>query len=162
MDITLLIVAVITAVWTVMARSLLKAAIALAITSVVISVIIFRLDSPLAAVFELSVCAGLITAVFVSTISMVKPLSNKDIAALTITRLKRYIYLPVILLVAGALLIMLKVPRDFILIPQPQTQVDVRTMMWDFRGLDLLGQVVILIAGALGIVILFGENKKDG
>ena len=50
--------------WAVMARGLLRAAIALATTSVVLAIIMFRLDSPLAAVFELSVCAGLITVVF--------------------------------------------------------------------------------------------------
>ncbi|MDD5730401.1 MAG: hypothetical protein PHN57_04670, partial [Candidatus Omnitrophica bacterium] len=55
----LLIAMVLAALWAVMATRLLRAAIALALTSVILTVIMFRLNSPLAAVFELSVCAGL-------------------------------------------------------------------------------------------------------
>ena len=54
----LLIATTIAALWTVIGRSLLKATIGLAVTSTLISVIIFRLNSPLAAVFELSVWIG--------------------------------------------------------------------------------------------------------
>ncbi|MFA5085344.1 MAG: hypothetical protein WC482_03165, partial [Candidatus Omnitrophota bacterium] len=74
-DMILLTAMVVAASWTVMTRSLLKSTIGLALTSAIITIIMFRLGSPLAAVFELSVCTGLITAVFVSTISLVKPLT---------------------------------------------------------------------------------------
>ncbi len=160
-DLALLILTVLAALWTVMGRSLLKAAIGLAITSAVISVIIFRLNSPLAAVFELSVCSGLITAVFVSTISMTKPLTHKEILQLSKDKAKRYIYLPIILIVIGIALIMLKVRQDFAIVSPGAAGEDVRSVLWNFRRLDLLGQVVILIAGAFGIVILFGEKKND-
>ena len=96
-NIILLIATTIAAIWTVMGRSLLKATIGLAATSALISIIIFRLNSPLAAVFELSVCTGLITAIFVSTISMTKPLTHKEILQASKDRLKRYCYLPIIL-----------------------------------------------------------------
>ncbi|MDD5136966.1 MAG: hypothetical protein PHX20_02835 [Candidatus Omnitrophica bacterium] len=157
----LLILTTMAALWTVMARSLLKATIGLAITSAAIAIIIFRLNSPLAAVFELSVCAGLITAIFVSTISLTKPLTHKEILQVSKDRIKRYWYLPVILAIVGALLIFMKARQDFTMIQAPGSPLDVRTMLWDFRRLDLLGQVMILIAGALGVVLLFGENKND-
>ena len=92
-NLAFLILTVVAAVWTVMGRSLLKATIGLAVTSALISIIIFRLNSPLAAVFELSVCTGLITAVFVSTISMTKPLTHKEILQASKDRFKRYGYL---------------------------------------------------------------------
>ena len=157
----LLTMTVIAAVWTVMGRSLLKAAMGLAITSALLAVIIFRLNSPLAAVLELSVCAGLITAIFVSTISMTKPLTNKEIIALSKDRTRRYMYLPVILVIIGIALILVKARQDFTMLPAIPIQADVRTMLWESRRLDLLGQVIILIAGALGIVILFEEGKKS-
>ena len=159
-DTTLLIATTIAAVWTVMGRSLLKATIGLAVTSTLISIIIFRLNSPLAAVFELSVCTGLITAIFVSTISLTKPLTHKEILQISKDRAKRYCYLPIILVVVGVALVMLKVKQDFMPIPVPPMQEDVRTVLWNFRRLDLLGQVIILIAGALGIVTLFEERKR--
>ena len=155
-----LILTVIAAVWTVMGRSLLKATIGLAVTSALISIIIFRLNSPLAAVFELSVCTGLITAVFVSTISLTKPLTHKEILQASKDRFKRYCYLPIVLLIIGIALITLKMKHDFIMASVPQLQPDVRTLLWNFRRLDLLGQVIILIAGALGVVILFEEKKS--
>ena len=161
MDMMLLIMTVLAALWTVMGRSLLKAAMGLAITSALLAVIIFRLNSPLAAVFELSVCAGLITAIFVSTISLTKALTHKEILQASKDRFKRYWYLPVILVVIGIGLILIKVKQDFAIATPPESVMDVRTMLWDSRRLDLLGQAIILIAGALGVVILFEENKKN-
>ena len=160
-DTTLLIATTIAALWTVMGRSLLKATIGLAVTSTLISIIIFRLNSPLAAVFELSVCTGLITAIFVSTISLTKPLTHKEILQVSKDRAKRYCYLPMILIVIGVALVLIKVKQDFMIIPAPMAQEEVRTVLWNFRRLDLLGQVIILIAGALGIVTLFDERKQN-
>ena len=160
-DTTLLLATTIAAVWTVMGRSLLKATIGLAVTSTLISIIIFRLNSPLAAVFELSVCTGLITAIFVSTISLTKPLTHKEILQISKDRAKRYCYLPIILVVIGVALVLIKVKQDFMIIPAPAMQEDVRTVLWNFRRLDLLGQMIILIAGALGIVTLFEERNRN-
>jgi NADH-quinone oxidoreductase subunit J len=160
-NLTFLILTIIAALWSVMGRSLLKATIGLAATSALISILIFRLDSPLAAVFELSVCTGLITAVFVSTISLTKPLTHKEILQASKDRFKRYWYLPVILVVIGIALVLLKVRQDFIMAPVPALQQDVRDVLWNFRRLDILGQVIILLAGALGVVILFEENKRN-
>ena len=159
-NLTFLILTVLAAVWTVMGRSLLKATIGLAVTSGLISIIIFRLNSPLAAVFELSVCTGLITAIFVSTISLTKPLTHKEILQISKDRPKRYLYLPIILIIIGIALILIKVRQDFVMAPALATQEDVRTVLWNFRRLDLLGQVIILMAGALGVVMLFEERKK--
>jgi NADH-quinone oxidoreductase subunit J len=96
LDKLLFIALVFAALWTVMTRSLLKAALGLAVTSALIAVVLFRLESPLAGVFELSVCAGLITAVFVSAISLMKPLTHKETIELSKARIKRYWFLPVI------------------------------------------------------------------
>jgi NADH-quinone oxidoreductase subunit J len=157
----LLILTAAAALWTVMGRSLLKATMGLAVTSALISVIIFRLNSPLAAVFELSVCAGLITAIFVSAISLTKPLTHKEILQISKDRIKRYCYLPIILVVIGIAMILMKVKQDFTIAQIPQAEADVRTVLWNFRRLDLLGQVIILIAGALGVVILFEEKTQN-
>ena len=161
MNTALLILTTIAALWTVVGRSLLKATIGLAATSALIAIIIFRLNSPLAAVFELSVCAGLITAIFVSTISLTKPLTHKEILKASKDRIKRYWSLPVILVLVGIGLILIKIKQDIVMVNPPEHAMDVRTILWNFRRLDLLGQVIILLAGALGVVILFEEKKND-
>lgn len=160
MDKILLITMILAALWTVMTRSLLKAALGLAVTSAIISIAMFRLDSPLAAVFELSVCAGLITAVFISAISLMKPLTHKETIELSKQRIKRYWYLPVIMIIAGIALTKLTVPIDFKMPQQAPEALDVRSVLWNSRSLDLLGQIVILLAGVFGIVILFKEFKE--
>lgn len=159
-NILLLILMVITALWTVMTRSLIKATIALAVTSAVITIIMFRLDSPLAAVFELSVCTGLITVVFISTISLTKPLTHKEIMELSAKRFKRYWLLPVIMVLAAAAMVLIKVRPD-IMIAQSTSPVNVRDIMWNVRGLDLIGQIILMITGAFGVVILFKEKDDD-
>ena len=158
-DIVLLTAMVAASLWTDMARSLLKSTIGLAFTSAIITVIIFRLNSPLAAVFELSVCTGLITAVFISAISLVKPLTHKEMIKLSKDRIKRFWYLPVIMVAVGIMLLFLKIPADFNM-PAKATESDVRNVLWNLRQIDIFGQIVILLAGVFGIVLLFREVKK--
>ena len=71
-SIVLFIVVIAFAIMAVSFKKLLFAAISLAVLSVVLAIMFYRLNSPYAAVFELSVCAGLITALFVSVISLTK------------------------------------------------------------------------------------------
>ena len=159
MNTIILTAMVLAALWAVMTRSLLKATIGLAVTSAILTRAIFRLDSPLAAVFELSVCTGLITAVFISAISLMKPLTHKETEQLSKDRIKRYWYLPVIMIISGAASMFLKLRADFMM-PQMGNQVDVRTLLWNSRQMDLLGQIVVLLAGVFATVILFREVKK--
>ncbi len=161
-NLLLLILMLISALWTVMGRSLLKAAISLAITSAVITILMFRLNSPLAAVFELSVCTGLITVIFVSTISLTKPLTHKEITELSKDRMKRFWYLPVIVALAGVGLILMKIRNDLTPSASAWSLVqDVRSVLWNFRQLDMFGQIIVLIIGALGVSILFEERTRD-
>ncbi|MBN2452904.1 MAG: hypothetical protein JXB40_01410 [Candidatus Omnitrophica bacterium] len=160
-DTILLFTMVAAALWTVMGRSLLKATIGLAITSAIISILMFRLNSPLAAVFELSVCTGLITVVFVSTISLTKPLTHKEIVELSKERHKRFGYLPIIIIVTAIVLTLIKIRNNVAVAPGADITADVRQVMWNIRHLDMFGQILIIIAGALGVVILFEERKRD-
>jgi NADH-quinone oxidoreductase subunit J len=161
-DLVLLIAMTLAALWTVMSRSLLKATIGLAVTSAVISILMFRLASPLAAVFELSVCAGLITVVFVSTISLTKPLTHKEIETISRNRIRRYIYLLPIVMVAAIILSSLKLTCRMMPVMAPAAVRDVREVLWSLRQFDMFGQVIMIILGALGVVILFRESKRDG
>lgn len=160
LNLILLVLMTVAALWSVMGRSLLKATIGLAITSAIITILMFRLDAPLAAVFELSVCAGLITVVFISTISMTKPLTNAEIIQLSKERWKRYWPLPVIIACVGAGLAFMNIPKDFAIF-RATSALDVRAVLWNLRQLDLFGQIIIIMAGAFGIVVLFEERKRD-
>jgi len=71
-NIVLFVAVVVSAVLAVRFNNLLFAAISLAALSAILAIMFYQLNSPYAAVFELSVCAGLITALFVSAISLTR------------------------------------------------------------------------------------------
>jgi NADH-quinone oxidoreductase subunit J len=157
-NLLLLIAMTIAAVWSVLKKDLVKAAIALAITSIILTILMFRLASPLAAVFELSVCAGLITVIFMSTISLTKPPDDRQNEEPLQGRVRRFALLPLLALAAAALAFA-ALPLNFAL-PQAAAAGDVRTVLWNQRQLDLFGQITAIITGVFGVSVLFKEKLK--
>ena len=157
-----LVLMTICALWAVMATDILKSAIALALASVFLSIAMFMLDSPLAAVFELSVCAGLITVIFISVISMVKPEGSDRKEAMVLRqsrRLKKYLPLPFLLVAAGFLLYMLRF--DLPTLPILEAASPLKEVMWGERRMDLAGQAIMVLVGVFGVVVLFKEYMKQ-
>lgn len=156
----LLLILLFSAVWTVMTARLLRSVVGLAMTSAILAIVMYRLSSGLAAVFELSVCSGLISVIFITTVSFTRRLSKESADIRKRERMARFWYLPFLLLAAGICLIQfLKIPKIyFTSVIEP---IDVRALIWHNRHLDLFGQVIILLAGVFGVVILFKE-QKDG
>jgi NADH-quinone oxidoreductase subunit J len=144
------------AVITVLSTRLLRAVIALAMTSVLVTVVLFQLEAPLAAVFELSVCAGLISAVFLSIISLTQPEDLPLAPERQRERLRRYWVLVPLTILLGLGVLQLTLPAFGPAAPGP----DVRAVFWGLRHADLLGQATVLLAGAFGVVVLFKETKK--
>jgi len=159
LNLFILITLVAAGLWTVMTRSLIRSAIGLALTSVILTLLMFRFDSWLAAVFELSVCAGLISVIFISTISLTEPLTKSEVLQHMKARLARFIYLPLLILVVGVGLSFIKVNLNFQL-PAPEVEADARKVLWNMRDLDLLGQMVIIMTGIFGVIILFREMRR--
>ncbi|MFA5337578.1 MAG: hypothetical protein WC330_04525 [Candidatus Omnitrophota bacterium] len=160
LNIIILIILVIAALWAAMTRSLLRAAIGLAFMSIVLTVLMFRLNSGLAAVFELSVCAGLIPVLFVSTISLTHPLTKEEVLQHMKDRIRRFWYLPFIIVAVGIALSLMAVKLN-IKLTAPEIEKDVRMVLWNERPLYLAGQIIILLVGAFSVVILFKESGKD-
>jgi NADH-quinone oxidoreductase subunit J len=137
-------------------RNLLLAAISLGVASVALTVILFALSAPWAAAFELSVCAGLITVLFVSAVSMIRreELFMKEGRA-------RFALLPLFLLLFGIgfwffgdrLALALRT------IPGFREQASVGMLLWGVRSHDLLGQLCIILAGVLVIKAFFGRRR---
>jgi NADH-quinone oxidoreductase subunit J len=157
--IILLVILVLAGLWAVMTSLLLHAAIALALSSALLTIIMFRMDAPLAAVFELSVCAGLISVVFISVISLTHRLPRKEYLDRRKDRIKRFRYLPIILIAAAVVLFMLYRPFNLSL-PGRDIEKDVRVVLWNLRRLDLFGQIMVLLAGVYGVLVLFKGRKK--
>jgi len=143
------------AVGTAVMRNLLASAVALALTSAVLTIVLFILGMNLAAVIELSVCAGLVTAVFASAISLTRP---KEDEALNRKERLRWLPLPFILLVLAAGIVLLWPGMD---LPQLGGNFADASLLWDKRALDILGLSLIILAGVLGVAVLFKERKGE-
>ncbi len=157
----LLVVLVLAALWASMTTTLLRATLGLALASALLSVVMFSLGATLAAVLELSVCAGLISVVLVSVASLTRPRSIQEEIASRRSRLRRIWPLPLVLIAAGVALSFVHTPVDIVL-HLPKGDGDVRTVLWSMRQLDLFGQILILLAGALGVLVLFRKEAKHG
>jgi NADH-quinone oxidoreductase subunit J len=142
-----------------MTTRLLRSVIGLALVSVIITIIMFQLNSPLAAVFELSVCAGLIFAIFVTTISFTYRINSEKLIERRIERISKFWMLPILSVVVGLIMYFYFMPIDFNLVTTTNG-LDVRNILWNFRHIDLFGQIIILLAGSLGVAVLFKEIKE--
>jgi NADH-quinone oxidoreductase subunit J len=155
----LLVLLVLASLWASMASALLRATLGLALTSALLSVVMFAMGATLAAVIELSVCAGLISVVLVSVTSLTQPRTFREALAQRRARLRRFWPLPFVLLAAGVALSFVRVPVD-IVVQLPAGDGDVRTVLWSLRQLDLFGQILILLAGVFGVLVLFRKETK--
>jgi NADH-quinone oxidoreductase subunit J len=149
---------VVSGLWTVLTPTLLRSAIGLGITSALLTLVMFQMKSPLAGVFELSVCAGLITVVFVSTISLTSPSRSEGAVERKRARYNAFVPLIGVLALGGFLLWMTGYVLDVDL-PRPAAFEPVREVLWNSRQLDLLGQVMIIFVGVFGVVILFKQRR---
>jgi NADH-quinone oxidoreductase subunit J len=159
MTILLLVLLLLAVLWTALTPLLLRAAIGLALTSVLLTIIMFRLQAPYAAVFELSVCAGLIPVIFISVISLTHRLPLKEFLKRRESRIRRFWPLLLIVALAGTALWFVRVPLN-VSLPWSGQIDDVRLILWDYRRIYLFGQIVVLLAGAYGVLILFRRREK--
>ena len=157
----LMVLLVAMSVYAIVGASLISGAIGLALASVMLSATLFGLDSPLAAVFELSVCAGLITVVIVSAISLTERHSKDELRLLAKERIKRYWPLPLIVIGCAVALLTAKVDLQLALpVFGGKPVLAVREVMWTQRTADLFGQIIIILTGIFGVVVLFKEHTS--
>ena len=149
----------ISGVLAVMLHSMIKSAIALAAASAALGIIMYCMGGTWAALFEISVCSGLVTVIFVSAIS----LSNIDKEQLekVFENKKRMAMLPYVLILAGIVLVVvgLSVGNSLPTVGQAVKSVgDLREILWNNRQADIWGQIIILLTGAVAVVVLFKER----
>jgi NADH-quinone oxidoreductase subunit J len=155
-----LIALILFSLWAVMTPLLLRAAIGLALASAVLAIIMFQFQSPYAAAFELSVCAGLIPVIFISVINLVSRQPIGLYLERRRKRIRRFIYLPFILIAAAVIFSFMRPILDLKL-PWPEAAADARELLWNCRRFDLFGQVLALLAGSYGVLILFRRREKN-
>ena len=153
---------VISAAACVIISNVLKASMMIAIISCILAIVMFLLGAPLAAVFELSVCAGLVTVIFISAISMTRVKTKDEEARQAKDRRRRFYPLPAVLAALLAVILIFFLPRLSALVPDAPyagaaSEPDV---FWHERPADLVGQIIIVLSAVFGVLIFFKEHDK--
>ena len=138
-------------------KNMLYAAMGLAVCSIMLAFVMFKLNAPWAGVFELSVCAGLITVLFASTVSMVKTDKKYFVQS------KMSKYLPLAVIIFGLILLSFGKPFLTVLMAEHKAHVSqsVGDIIWNVRFKDLIAQLAILVAGVVAIKAFFGKHSDE-
>ena len=137
------------AVGAIRATRLLAAALWLAFASAMLSVLLYSLGAHEVAVIELGVGAGLVTVLFVFSLNLVGE-----------ERLERRAVLPRSLVWASVILVVLQLAWLIFQASGAALQVSEPSfsiVLWQNRGLDMLVQIPLLFAAALGVLGLLAE-----
>lgn len=132
---------------------ILVSTIYLACVSALISVVLFMLGATQVAVMELSVGAGLVTVLLVYAVSVVGD-DALDPASV--------IPKPLALTVVGLAIFMV----GWMVYPSIQTSettgaVDLASVLWGTRVLDVWIQIVLIFSGVMGVLGLLSERIRD-
>ena len=154
----LLIALVVFSILAVLLRDLLKAAISLAIASIFLAIIFFRMNATYAGVFELSVVAGLITVLFISTIALTK--GETDVRESKVVSILFPIFF--VLFIIIDIIIMKTLINRLTSAHFSAPAGNFGQVLWGTRTLDLVGQIGVIFAGVFAVIALFRKmDKKD-
>lgn len=137
----------------VLSRDLLKSAISLAVASVFLALVFFDMGAAYVGVFEVSVVAGLITVLFITTIALTR-------AEGEVSESKRQRIVFPLFFLALAVIDVLVMKRLLGQVPAIQGAHggSFGEVLWNQRTFDLVGQVGAIFAGVLAVLALFRHD----
>ncbi|MEO0126642.1 MAG: NADH-quinone oxidoreductase subunit J [candidate division WOR-3 bacterium] len=141
----------------VLLKDLLKAALSLMTASVFLAVVLFFMKAYYAGVFEISVVAGLITVLFVSTIGLTRGDDFKE-SKLPVYIFPLFFIWFIIIDILIMYLLLSKMPPLTKWLPESGKFGDV---LWQKRTFDLFAQIGIIFAGVFSVLALFRKRDKN-
>jgi NADH-quinone oxidoreductase subunit J len=148
---------VVCSILAVFAKDLLKSAIALAGASIFLALAFFRMGAVYVGVFEVSVVAGLITVLFISTISLTRDEGE--------VKESRWTWLVFPAFFVGVVLLDLAVMGQMLgavnILPGFSDTEAFGRVFWGERTFDLVAQIAIILAGVFCVLALFRKRSQD-
>lgn len=154
MQLVLLIAVVAFSVFAVLLRDLLKAAISLAVASLFLAILFFQMKAYYIGVFEISVVAGLITVLFISTIAMTKGEGGVREKKWPVFVFPVFFALFIVMDVVVMKALMGKLPA---LSGKPEDG-GFSQVLWGQRTFDLVAQIGVIFAGVFAVIALFRKG----
>jgi NADH-quinone oxidoreductase subunit J len=155
MQMALLIGVVVFSVLAALLRDLLKAAISLAVSSLFLAVLFFRMKAYYIGVFEISVVAGLITVLFVSTIAMTR--SEGGVRERKLPAIVFPVFFVLFILVD--IFVMKALLNKMVVLPGKPEAGSLSQVLWGERTFDLVAQIGVIFAGIFAVLALFRKDK---
>ncbi|MCL2889048.1 MAG: hypothetical protein FWE65_01350 [Eggerthellaceae bacterium] len=158
--IILLVALVLTAFAAVAVRTLMMSTVLLALTSLFVAISLFLAGVKLAAVIELSVSVGLVTAILASAIALLNPTGDMSETRLQKGgRIARYLPLAIIMLLLAAGILVFVPPVELAAFADiaPSTSAQ---LLWGLRSLDVIGIALLILAGVLGVAALIKRREE--
>lgn len=150
----LLLGALICAYRAIVSTRILTSTIYLACISALVSAVLYLLGAPQVAVMELSVGAGLVTVLLVYAVSVVGE-DALDPASV--------IPKPLALIVVGLSAILLGwMVYPSIQLSEQTGPIDLASVLWQNRVLDVWIQIVLIFSGVMGVLGLLSERTPEG
>ncbi len=142
------------AIQAIIASRLLHSALWLAGTSILAAIIMYMLGAVEVGVIELSVGAGLVTVLFVFAINI----TGED--SLDLKSLVPHSLAMMLILIGFLAILFMIIPSFGLQVTAPLETLSFRQMVWEYRQMDLLLQLLLIFSGVLGIVGLLAEGKN--
>ncbi len=135
-------------------KDLIRAALSLAFMSALLAVVLYRMHCPYAAVFELSVVAGLITVLFVSVIALTREEDADQAPGWPL-------YVFALVLVVFGLVDLTVMKGLFSSVPAGAGNPPggFGMTLWGVRALDMMGQIAVIFGGVFGVLALLREKS---
>jgi NADH-quinone oxidoreductase subunit J len=136
---------------TVEIEDLFKASMAFCLTEVSLATVFYLVGAPLVAVFQLVIYAGAVTVLFLAALHTIGGSTAK---------LKINVFSLIIALLSLAIIAFFSFSTLHSLIPTvPPSRPPIEEYLWSYRGLDILIQAFIILAGAAAVAALFRVEK---
>jgi len=148
----LLALMALSAILVIFCRDLLYAVISLGTLSVFTSILFYILGSPFASIMELSIGAGLITILFMATISLVE---QPRVGHAKYSGRSSISFFALAAVVATTIWVALSLAEG---VPGPAAAASAAALpevLWGIRLLDVMGLSVVIFTASIGIGVLF-------
>ncbi|MDD5528402.1 MAG: NADH-quinone oxidoreductase subunit J [bacterium] len=142
-------------------HNLLKSAICLGVASIFLAVLFFRMGAPYAGVFEVSIVAGLITVLFITTIVLTK--REGGVKERKLTNIFFLLFFIIFIMIDFFVMkgFIGNLPNMPVGSPNLAENNNFSKVLWQYRTLDLVGQICAIFAGVFSVLALFRADKKE-
>jgi NADH:ubiquinone oxidoreductase subunit 6 (subunit J) len=151
LDVLLIVGLVVSAFFAVYLDEAIYAVLSLAVMNIILSVFYFNLDTPFAAVFQLTMGIGTVAVLFLTGEMLTTRVGN----AQTLRQRLLGLMVGVVLSVPSILAVGHKITVT------PSFRFPFSTALWELRAIDVMAQGLVILTVAIGIAMVLKKKRRE-